>query len=1191
MAEQDFITGPFGSAVPTARPVVPEPGIDVGATPLADEVRVPFTDAALAGERGVAESRAAREARANLADSGVWEGIGAGMTTWDTTRLIKRLARPAFDDEAEPFNKFEYLENLPEHFSEDEHEYFSEVAKGTKSAEYALQVIRDQREAREVAGSHPVAGTAIMFLDPVWLAIPPALRAGRLAPAAGRAVSAVTAGAVGGGMVAAGEGPTSDMEIALAMVMNSAAGAVFYRPGKGLVRADPDFPTNDVLSITESLNAAQPAKPRMRMARQEEWEDVEVPGAPDPKFLHDFSLVFNEQAITKAREGYVVMMTPDEFRTLAFPRERTTADLTADQATALAEGKRGPIRAAITKGGLDGVPSLRIEGGKVTGHDGRHRADVLEENGFDEIPVLIKGERPAAGAAVVSETGESTVRIRERVQPNAPGVVERRKVREAVWEEVPAELHPNAVRSDPAKVAAAVDTVLTRSAKQRGIGERLMWNTHKTMSNFGTAGKRIADFLYDNNSDLSRHSVESQREAVLHDLRRGQVEYEDLLRAEMAANGAGTLKMLNPFTSREAYATQAKIEQAVQRELFRREQAARTGVAATDDVPANIKMMADKLDAMHKRALAEMKAAGVEGAENLLERPGYLNRKWNSVMIDSVIDRFEKRGLTREQAHAKVVDLVAVSLRRASGAMDDKLAKQIGGAIVDRAQRRGYFEDSLFNAPAGEGTLKELRDILSPMMDSADVERALNVLRVVDDEAGKAGILKHRMDLDYDATVRVGNETVSIMDLIDSRVSTIVDQYNQRVATQVAFARRGMKKRSDVEKLREELLHDTPIEKRAEAQELFDNTIAHYRGEPSGQRMNERMRLFSAYGRSISLAWSGLWQMTEYATAMGEYGLVKSLKYATQEFPGFKQLMKPDAATAKSLETVLADHSVQSLRLRPFLARYEDGYEMGTSSALQLSAQTIGQAVPMANAMKYVHHHQARMVGNLILDRVRQAADGNIKAREALAKYGLEAPVMDKLAAEIKAKGFDVDAWDHAVWAEVRPTFAKMMDAAVLKGRLGDVPAFAAFDNVGKFIFTYRTFVLTAHNKILAGGLERNGASAVGLVLLYQLPLSMAAVQAHSVVMGAGIMEPGDMAQKAVGQMGGLGLFSEPFKWVTGQDNKLGAPGLIPIDRGIGLLQSAANADAEKGASTALTMLPVISAVPFVRGMSEQIKE
>lgn len=516
----------------------------------------------------------------------------------------------------------------------------------------------------------------------------------------------------------------------------------------------------------------------------------------------------------------------------------------------------------------------------------------------------------------------------------------------------------------------------------------------------------------------------------------------------------------------------------------------------------------------------------------------------------------------------------------------------MGQAIVDRALRKGYFEDAVFNAPAGAGQLKELRDILKESkMPYDEIERAVNVLRVASDDAGKAGYMKHRMDLDYRATMRIGGEDFSVMDLIDGRVSTIVDQYVQQVATNSAFARKGLRKRSAIEALREELLHDVRLERRKEAAELFDNTIAYYRGDPAGAKVNDKFRLLQSYGRTISLAWSGLWQMTEYASAMGEYGLAKTLKYAAQEMPGFKQLMKPDSDTARALNNVLAEHSSASLRLRPFIARFEDGFEMDMGNALQLSAQQWGNMVPYANAMKFVQHHQARVVGNLILDRLELAAKGNTKARRALAKYGIESPVMDKLAAEIKAKGFDVDAWDDAVWASVRPAFGKMMDVSVLKGRLGDIPAFAAFDPVGKFIFTYRTFVLTAHNKVLAGGLERNGAAAVGLMLMYQMPLALAAVQAQSVISGDGALEGDALVKKSLGQMGGLGLFSEPLKWAIGESNSVGAPGLIPIDRGVKLYQSAANRDAGQGASTALTMLPVVSAVPFIRGMAQQIKE
>ena len=1439
MAEQDFITGPFGSAVPTDSPVVPAPGAPADQNKfIHDAPAVLLNDTTVSTPRWQ-ENRVVREERAAREDSGVLAGIGAAIMTWDTTRVLQRAGRPAFDYDPK-FNKFEYLNHIADQLNEDEHEYFTATAVGTESADYAMRVIKEKREALQVAGDHPIAGMVTQFLDPMWLAVPPAVKVGRMGKTAGRAVSAAGSAAIGGGIMAAGEGPHSDMEMALGLVMNGAAGAVFYTPGKGMQKLDPDFPetqltetikaTEDGIEqqatmqwrravegegfdpavrpfeekaadditvqptegavvdvstvelrrgetveqlpgghtfskfITEVADGAHPvlskaARTILDLADPKVWdmpvrlsgnarayvshkgyavlrkdsnpftvvhEAVHVatirpiqtfidgnahtlgpqtrkgveglnnlfvklrdewmvetgtkkigkdphdhteyafkdlheftaqaassekfqkwlagrPGteaksawrefltsvadilgiktkgtkldevldelntlltardtqykardgkmaayAPSTPFMHEFSNVFNAEAIAKAKKyadsadssaGRVVMMKADDFLKLAYPRAKTQEALTEAQRAALAEEKRGPIRAAINKGGLDEFPSLTLDGAKVVGHDGRHRADVLQENMFDEIPVVLKGSVPPPGSKLLSETGDAEVDI-------PPAVLA-----EGATKQYAPELQPGAVNHDQKAVVGAVDKQLAKDSKVRGLGTRIMWNMQKTMSNFGEAGKKVANILYDNNADLSRHSMESHREAILDGLRQVQYGYEDLMRQAMAANGFGTLKMLNPLTSREAYAMQNKIERAVQLELFRRERLSLDGVPfASKEVPAHITKMADQLDELHKRALQEMKSAGVEGAENILERPGYLNRKWNSAMIDDVVRRFEGMGLTSEAAHGKVVDLVASSLKRVNR-MDDKTAQQISAAIIDRAMRRGYFEDSVFNAPSGAGQLAELRDVLKGHMSEADIERALNVLRVSQDEAGKAGFLKMRLDLDYNTSTRVGNEVVSVADLIDGRVSTIVDQYIARVSTSAAFARMGLKKRTDIDDLRAELSHGTTREKREEALDLFDNTIAHYRGEPSGARVNENFRLYQSYGRAISLAYSGLWQMTEYATMMGQYGLLKTLKYGMKELPGFREIMRPDAATARSLETILADHSVASLRLRPFLARFEDGYEMTGNSALQLSAQTMGQLVPMANAMKYVHHHQARVVGNLILDRLEQAAKGNIKARQALAQYGLEAPVMDKLAAEIAAKGFDVDKWDDAVWEAVRPTFTKMMDTSVLKARLGDMPAFAKFDQAGKFIFTYRSFVLTAHNKILAGMLEREGAGAVGLVLMYQFPLALAAVQAKAVVAGKEPMEQDKLTQTALGQMGGLGLFSEPLKWATGQSNAFGASGLIPVDRSIKLFQAATNLDPGAGASTAMTMLPVISAVPFIRGMAEQTKE
>jgi hypothetical protein len=764
-------------------------------------------------------------------------------------------------------------------------------------------------------------------------------------------------------------------------------------------------------------------------------------------------------------------------------------------------------------------------------------------------------------------------------------------LKEATYTRLPDELQPGAVNTDLPKVAAAVEREL--SERSGGVGAKLMWNMHKQMESFGPVGKRVADLLLDNNKDLGLTSVESHQAAILGELRRPQFQYEELMMSEMAARGFGTLKMALPNKASQAYRAQADIEKAVHRELLRREQFHNKGVPVpASEAPQNVVRMADQLDSMHKTALAELKAAGVDGAETLLERPGYLNRRWSSQNIDSMLQKLENMGVKADVARTKVDELVGMSLRLANPRMGDVLAKRIGAQIVDRALRKGMFEDTVFNSPANVSTIAEMRDFLkSAGLRGDELERGLEVMRVSTDEAGKAAYMKHRLDLDYKATMRIGKESFNIMDLLDSRVTSIVDQYNQRVATSAAFARKGFKGPSDLEKLRQELLQSLPEgPKRTEAKELFDNLTAYMRGDPAGAKLNQNFRLMMSYGRAVSLAWSGLWQFTEYANVMADYGMRKSLKYAIREIPGFSAILK-DKQSAGSLTTVLSEYSQQSNRLRPYLAKFEDGHDIDTSSALQLSAQRVGQLVPMANAMKYVHHAQANAVSNLILDRLELAAKGNKSAREALAKYGIDAPVMDKVRAQIDQHGFEVDAWDDAVWMQVRPAFAKMMDYSVVKARLGDMPAFAVFDPVGKFVFTYRTFVLAAHNKVLAGGMARNGAAATGLVLLYQFPLAMAAVQAQAYVRGEGTLDEDKLVKTAVGQMGGLGLFSEPFKWASGQSNSIGAPALIPADRAVKAFQAGVQGDGEKLGSTLATMIPVFSAVPFVNGMAHRMKE
>lgn len=162
MATTQKITGPFGSSVNAAIPEVTAPS-PLGNAVQSDGPPVPVTDETVKGDRGFSEARQARDARAQLEDSGILAGIGAAINTWDTTRLIKRLGRPTFDDDT-PINQHEYLENTPLVLTEDEREYFLDVGRGVKSAQYAMGQITDRRQAAAVLGDHPVVGLSLIHI-------------------------------------------------------------------------------------------------------------------------------------------------------------------------------------------------------------------------------------------------------------------------------------------------------------------------------------------------------------------------------------------------------------------------------------------------------------------------------------------------------------------------------------------------------------------------------------------------------------------------------------------------------------------------------------------------------------------------------------------------------------------------------------------------------------------------------------------------------------------------------------------------------------------------------------------------------------------------------------------------------------------------------------------------------------------
>lgn len=743
----------------------------------------------------------------------------------------------------------------------------------------------------------------------------------------------------------------------------------------------------------------------------------------------------------------------------------------------------------------------------------------------------------------------------------------------------------------PAAVQTAVkhnDSLAQRLAMKFG------WNLHKTLGNWN---KEVADLLVSNPLDQASDSIESQRRAIRADLSAVQYQYEGALLKAMAEEGAGF--WTRAFKQPTAMAVQNKVEKAVYIEMANRSDNARLGKQHVSAFPKHIQDVADRLGDIAELSLNEQKRSGVQGAANVSFDRNYLSRRWSPAHISNAINSIVKQAngaLTATQAKEKLITMVTHSVKSANG-FDATLSRDIASALIDRAIRKGDMSDSAFRAHVGNEGVAEVRDILNSLGVPRDrMNRALEVITGVTDEAGKAPSLKHRVELDLREGMRMPDGTqIMLYDLLDSDISRITDRYLDGVAARSAYARKGLHTPSDIAKLRQKLVDSIPANKQMEresAAKLFDNVVNFQNGRAAGDDVPPMMRMMSDVTQMVALQASGLWQVMEYSNIMSQYGRLATFKYFLKTMPGLREL----SSTLKSrdasshLANVLSRNSSQDIRLRPFINRMEDNFEFSNSDVAQGILKNSKQWVPYMNGMKYIHHHQAQMTANLIVDTLSKASSKDPRALRLLSQYGLEGHTMDKISKEIAAKGFDTVNWSDDIWELTRGPLTSMMDDAVLRARVGDVPAFAQFSALGKFIFTFRSFVLAAHNKVLAGTLARDHFAGLSLLLLYQYPLAMLTVQANEVMKGKGYEDdPATLAKKAALQLGSLGLLTEPLGIIFGEKQQFGAPGFIALDRVFKTAGAASNLDGTALLKEAINTVPIVPLIPGIQAIRNNL--
>lgn len=1203
----------------------------------------------LVGQQSTAQANIVQQENAREGVS-IASSLDAALDEMSPMAAYRALSGPTFDVDP-AFSAGTRIPHVQMQLTDGDRKYLME-AQSDAEFDYKVNNIDRYTRNNRLMGDNAVSSFGFMMLDPAYLAVDIAsggagavAAAARIGTAGQRLATAGTAaaGALGVLAVEAQTRPVSTSEIVANALLNGAAAGMFHNPvTRKLEQADPGFPSkelHDIAQPTPTAPVADDVVPvytkqytpgrvvgtvpgtettartaLMRMSAEADpllstmanrmsalFGDADVPmvvGKGLKQSHYDMGT-----GVIRLREGasdWVQMheishsLTAERFRYgMANPTSKLgsiSKNISDLQATVLkaAEGKKlDGISQYLTKNpdefmaGLysghkpfyDFLKSIPVEGGNAL-------------SAFVDSVRRMLGMAPKDVNALTKAMGLTDELMQQPLKVNASTVAAdgtQSTFTRNLLHEPP---------SDPSKLAEAI--IGNEDKYTQKFAKGVSWSLHKSLAGFSPKMREVADILVDDPLNMTGDSVVSQTRAIRADFQPQQFKYEDALKDMMAKQGFGLLKrILNP---RKALDTQAAIEKQVAAEMLGREQAQRLGRVWNSPAAPEITKMADHLDALAKQALEEMQASGVRGAEDVAGSSGYFSRRWDLSKIEEIEQALVDSGLTQKAAQSRVVRAVAQGMRRANG-WDADLAGDIAKAVVDRTRRKGYFEDGAFRSHAGNENLAEVRDILSGSGISGDrLQRAMDVLSGVTDEAGKASVLKHRIDIDYKAGISMPDGTVrTIMDLIDTNLANITDRYLDTVAGRSGLARKGLEDQSAIDALRKEALASVKGEgERGRAAKLFDDTVSAIKGQPTGDDMPAFMRASQAATRMVGLASSGLWQVTEYAPAMARFGALRTLRHMLAEMPGARQLfdsVAKDVGASTQLKDILSRNSSADIRMRPFLMRLEDNFEIPASAQVQLAMQQAQQMVPYMNAQKFVQSHQARVVANLMIDTLNKAARGDKRAQHVMEQYGLKSHIMVELAADIKAGGMDTAKWSDGTWAKVRGPLTKAMDDAVLRNRTGEIPAFAQFSQLGKFIFTFRSFVLGAHNKVLAGTLHRDGLAGMSLLLLYQFPLAMMANLANATIQGKPIKDEQELVAKSFGQMGAFGLFSEAFGVLSGEKQQFGAPGLIMIDRLYKTVGQAAQGNGAAAAEAAINATPILSIIPGIRAIGSALQE
>lgn len=561
-----------------------------------------------------------------------------------------------------------------------------------------------------------------------------------------------------------------------------------------------------------------------------------------------------------------------------------------------------------------------------------------------------------------------------------------------------------------------------------------------------------------------------------------------------------------------------------------------------------------------------MRAAGLVDDGALVKSDYYFPRQYSYDKMRQGI----MQGNTLDDYRA----LFRYALRDVYPSMESETVQRVAKEMVDgiyngRAGQSGPMWKQLINGMGNDEVVMAMR---SAGVDESAIQSFLTANVRESGSTSPARNLHQRTRFNMDKEYLVNGKSMRMQDLMDTDVAKVMHGYTNRMSGRVGMAYAGVQDLGQLGKMIDESKHT--LANPAKWEKTVNDTIDFILGgapADAGQ-LPDLLRAAGNMANATMLKNSGLYQITDTALAMKEFGMTRVLR-SMRDQPWFKEgsvaINTPDMASR--LDVVLRGNIQRDMRFRWLNTYADDNLDLTRQASWFNVTQNVGQAARHVNGMSMVHRLQVNLNSGIVADELTQMFKGDAEAFKRLERFGLTRDVADRAIAANKANPGAMFQPDLQMQVEVVGT--RMMDYVVQQVRTGETSHFAQFNPIGKLIVGYQSFALAATNKILRRELNDAGWIGVAHIMAYQFPLMLLATMAKRSMDGKEADTSRLISEAALGMsaIGGISMLSAAF---LGDTPRHSLASMSYITGVLGALQGLAAGDSD--IKTFLRLVPLI---------------